>query len=38
MNVILVVFDSLRKDSINVLGAPPWGPVQTPHFDAFAAE
>ena len=38
MNIILVVFDSLRKDSINVLGAPPWGRVQTPHFDAFAAE
>ena len=38
MNVILVVFDSLRKDCINVLGAPPWGPVHTPHFDRFAAE
>ena len=38
MNVILVVFDSLRKDCVGALGAPPWGPVQTPHFDAFAAE
>jgi len=38
MNVILVVFDSLRKDCVNVLGAPPWGKVHTPHFDAFAAE
>ena len=38
MNVILVVFDSLRKDCVGVYGQPPWGKVHTPHFDAFAAE
>ena len=38
MNVVLVVFDTLRKDCINFHGSPPWGPVATPHFDRFAAE
>ena len=38
MNIILVVFDTLRKDCVGAYGAPPWGPVQTPHLDAFAAE
>ena len=38
MNVILIVFDSLRKDCIGAYGAPPWGRVHTPHFDALAAE
>jgi arylsulfatase A-like enzyme len=38
MNIILVVFDSLRKDCIGVYGSPPWGEVHTPHFDAFAAQ
>ncbi|MCL4217238.1 MAG: sulfatase [Candidatus Hydrogenedentes bacterium] len=38
MNIILVVFDSLRKDCMSVYGSPPWGAVQTPHFDAFAEE
>ena len=38
MNIILVVFDSLRKDCVGVYGPPPWGPVHTPHFDAFAKE
>jgi len=38
MNVILVVFDSLRKDCIGAYGEPPWGPVQTPHLDALAEE
>ncbi len=38
MNIILVVFDSLRKDCVGVYGAPPWGKVQTPHFDAFAEQ
>lgn len=37
-NVILVVFDSLRKDCIGAYGPPPWGPVYTPHFDALARE
>jgi len=38
MNVILVVFDSLRKDCVGTYGQPPWGKVHTPHFNAFAAE
>ena len=38
MNIILVVFDSLRKDCIGAYGCPPWGEVHTPHFDAFAGE
>ena len=38
MNIILVVFDSLRKDCVGVYGSPPWGKVHTPHFDAFAKE
>lgn len=38
MNIILVVFDSLRKDCLGAYGSPPWGKVHTPHFDAFARE
>ena len=38
MNIILVIFDSLRKDCVGVYGSPPWGKVHTPHFDAFAQE
>ena len=44
MNVVLVVFDSLRKDCVGCYndgepGTPPWGwKVQTPHLDALAAE
>jgi len=38
MNVILVIFDSLRKDCVGVYGEPPWGKVYTPRFDAFANE
>jgi len=38
MNIILVVFDSLRKDSVATYGSPPWGPIKTPHFDRFAEE
>jgi arylsulfatase A-like enzyme len=38
MNVILVIFDSLRKDCVGVYGSPPWGDVYTPHLDAFAAQ
>ncbi|NLF01750.1 MAG: sulfatase [Anaerolineales bacterium] len=38
MNVVLVIFDSLRKDSVNVYGPGPWGQVHTPHFEAFARE
>jgi len=38
MNIILVIFDSLRKDCINCYGHPPWGRVATPHLDAFARQ
>jgi arylsulfatase A-like enzyme len=38
VNIILVIFDSLRKDCVGVYGSPPWGKVQTPHFDALARQ
>jgi len=38
VNIILVIFDSLRKDCVGVYGSPEWGKVQTPHFDALARE
>ena len=38
MNVVLVVFDSLRKDCVGLYGTPPWGAVKTPHLDALAEE
>ncbi|MBI4557960.1 MAG: sulfatase [Candidatus Hydrogenedentes bacterium] len=38
MNIILMVFDSLRKDCVGVYGSPPWGRVHTPNFDAFAKQ
>ena len=38
MNVILVIFDSLRKDCVGAYGQPPWGKVHTPNFDAFARD
>src|SRR3954462_11599589 len=38
MNIILVVFDTLRRDCVGVLGAPAWGGVQVPNFEAFAAQ
>jgi arylsulfatase A-like enzyme len=38
MNIILVIFDSLRKDALSAYGQPPWGRIFTPHFDAFAKE
>jgi len=38
MNIILVVFDTLRKDCVNYYGSPPWGKVHTPNFDAFAKQ
>lgn len=37
-NVILVIFDSLRKDCIGAYGKPPWGLVKTPNLDALAEE
>lgn len=38
MNIVLVVFDSLRKDCVGCYGRPPWGKVHTPRLDAFAEE
>ena len=38
MNIILLVFDSLRKDCVGCYGEPPWGKVQTPRLDALAEE
>ena len=38
MNVILMIFDSLRKDCVSAYGVPPWGAVQTPHFKAFSEQ
>ncbi len=39
MNIVLVVFDSLRKDCLGAYGtSPPWGKVHTPQLDAFARE
>ncbi len=38
MNIILLIFDTLRKDCVGAYGSPPWGPVHTPNLDAFARE
>lgn len=38
MNVVLVVFDTLRRDCVGAYGTPGWWPVGTPNLDAFAAE
>ncbi|MCH8093853.1 MAG: sulfatase [Chloroflexi bacterium] len=39
MNIVLVIFDTLRKDCLGAYGTdPPWGKVHTPHLDAFAQE
>jgi arylsulfatase A-like enzyme len=38
MNIILVIFDTLRKDCVGIYGSPPWWKVHTPHFDTFASE
>ena len=38
MNVVLVIFDSLREDCIECLGAPPWGTVYTPNLNKFSEE
>jgi arylsulfatase A-like enzyme len=38
-NVVLVVFDTLRRDAVGCYGdPPPWGAVATPNLDAFARE
>ncbi len=38
MNIIVVIFDSLRKDCLGCYGQPYWGKVHTPHLDAFATQ
>lgn len=38
MNIVLVVFDSLRKDCIGTYGQPYWGKVHTPRLNALAEE
>ena len=38
MNIVLVVFDSWRKDCAGVYGPTPWGKIHTPNFERFAAE
>ncbi len=38
MNIILVVFDSLRKDCMSCYGPFPWWEVKTPNFDKLASE
>jgi len=38
MNVVLVVFDSLRKDCASVYGSPPWGKIHAPNFERFAEQ
>jgi len=38
MNIVLVIFDSLRKDCVELYGNPPWGTVRTPHLNALAKE
>jgi len=38
VNIVLVVYDSLRKDCMGCYGPFPWWEVKTPHFDALAEE
>ena len=38
-HIVLVVFDTLRRDALGCYGTPPsWGPIATPNLDAFARE
>lgn len=38
-HIILIVFDTLRRDAVGCYGRPPsWGAVRTPNLDAFARE
>ena len=37
-NVVLVIFDTLRKDCVGAYGSSPWGAVSTPHLDSLASE
>lgn len=36
MNLIFIIFDSLRKDCLEFLGQPPWGVVKTPNLNKIA--
>jgi len=38
MNIILIVFDTLRKDCVGIYGSPFWGKVKTPHLNALAKD
>lgn len=38
MNIILLVFDSLRKDCMGCYGPFPWWEIKTPYFDKLAEE
>lgn len=38
MNIVLIVYDSLRKDCMGCYGPPPWWEVKTPNFDKLAEE
>jgi arylsulfatase A-like enzyme len=38
MNIVLVVFDTLRKDCCGVYGEPYWGEMIVPNFKSFARE
>lgn len=38
-HIVLVVFDTLRRDALGCYGDPPsWGAIDTPNLDAFASE
>ena len=37
-NIMMVLFDSLRKDCVGAFGQPPWGKVKTLNLDALASE
>ena len=38
MNVVLIIFDSFRKECIKCFDAPPWRNVYTPNLARFAEE
>ena len=38
-HIVLVIFDTLRRDAVSCYGSPPeWASIETPHLDAFARE
>lgn len=38
MNIVLIIFDSLRRDCVGAYGPPPWGALQVPNLKALAGE